>query len=120
MAETKTYQGQCHCGAVRFSVSTDLSGMCDCNCSRCRRLGWVMQSVPASAFELQAGEDKLTPYHFNTDKIDHLFCSHCGIESFARGEDGMGNATYMVNVNCLEGAPPIDRASIKHWDGASF
>lgn len=120
MSETKTYAGQCHCGAVRFSVSTDLSGLCDCNCSRCRRLGWVMQAVPASAFTLEAGMDRLVPYHFNTDRIDHLFCSQCGIESFARGTDSTGNATYMVNVNCLDGAPPIDRASIKHWDGASF
>lgn len=120
MSIARDYAGQCHCGAVRYTVHTDLSGLGDCNCSRCRRLGWVMQSVPASDFTLLAGEEALTRYGFNTDKIDHLFCRVCGIESFARGTDGQGNMLYMVNVNCLEGVPPIDRSAIKHWDGANF
>ncbi|ODT48299.1 MAG: hypothetical protein ABS74_19290 [Pelagibacterium sp. SCN 63-126] len=120
MTEAQNYDGACHCGAVRFSVQTDLSSPADCNCSRCRRLGWVMQSVPASQFQLQTGEDNLTLYRFNTEMIDHLFCKTCGIESFARGSDGQGNQLVMININCLEGVPPIDRKAIKHWDGANF
>ena len=120
MPERASYHGQCHCGAVSYSVSTDLSELADCNCSRCRRLGWVMQGVPAADFHLEGGQDRLVEYRFNTDQIQHLFCSTCGIESFARGSDGQGNAVVMINVNCLEGAPPVDRAAIKHWDGAAF
>jgi hypothetical protein len=120
MAEKHLYSGQCHCGAVRYSVNTDLTGLGDCNCSRCRRLGWVMQSVPEADFTLEAGGENLTTYRFNTEAIDHLFCKTCGIESFARGSDGKGNVLYMINVNCLEGAPPVDRSAIKHWDGANF
>ncbi len=52
--------------------------------------------------------------------IDHLFCKTCGIESFARGSDGKGNEMVMININCLENAPEIDRNAIKHWDGAKF
>jgi hypothetical protein len=120
MPEAKTYSGQCHCGAVRYEATTDLSSLADCNCSRCRRLGWIMQSLPAEDFRLISGEDKLTAYHFNSMGIDHLFCSVCGIESFARGRDGEGRELVMINVNCLENAPPIERAAIAHWDGASF
>jgi len=120
MPEKRDYHGQCHCGAVRFTAHTDLAGMGDCNCSRCRRLGWVMQAVPAADFTLHSGEDRLSLYRFNTEKIDHLFCSACGIESFARGSDGKGNAMVMVNVNCLDDAPPVDRGAIAHWDGANF
>lgn len=120
MPETRSYSGQCHCGAVRYTVDTDLSGMGDCNCSRCRRIGWILQSAPASAFNLLSGEDNLTLYRFNTEKIDHLFCKTCGIESFARGDDGKGNAMVMINVNCLEGVPTVDRSTIKHWDGANW
>jgi hypothetical protein len=79
-----------------------------------------MQSVPASDFKLLSGAETLTEYRFNTHHIDHSFCSVCGIESFARGEDGKGNALVMVNVNCLEDAPPIDRNGVKHWDGRNF
>jgi hypothetical protein len=120
MPEKRDYHGQCHCGAVRFTARTDFNSLGDCNCSRCRRLGWVMQSVPGSDFELLSGEDNLTLYRFNTEKIDHLFCKTCGIESFARGDDGKGNVMVMINVACLEDAPPVDRNAIKHWDGANF
>lgn len=114
----KAHQGSCHCGAVRFEAETTLDGLLDCNCSRCSRLGWVLQPVPAAHFKLLSGEDKLTNYHFNTHKIDHLFCSVCGVQSFGRGKDGEGNPVYMVNVNCLENVE-IDRNTVYHWDGKS-
>ena len=120
MSATKTYHGQCHCGAVRYTATTDLATMGDCNCSRCRRLGWVMQSLPSQDFTLESGEANLAIFHFNTETIDHLFCKTCGIESFARGSDGKGNELVMINVNCLEAAPVVDRTAIKHWDGANW
>jgi hypothetical protein len=120
VTETKTHHGQCHCGAVRFELDSALDSPGDCNCSRCRRLGVVWQSVPAQNFRLEAGEGAQTLYRFNTERIEHLFCSRCGIESFARGADGKGNAVVMVNVNCLDDAPSPDRAAITHWDGRSW
>ncbi|MDC9822883.1 GFA family protein [Devosia sp. ZB163] len=120
MSERETYLGQCHCGAVRYEVKTDLMALGDCNCSRCARLGWVMQTVPEADFQLVSGEDKLRTYHFNTHSIDHLFCTECGIESFARGKDGEGKRLVTINVNCLVDAPAIDRSLIKHWDGRSW
>ena len=120
MADKRTYEGQCHCGVVRFSIASDLSALGDCNCSMCSRLGWVMQTVPAADFELLSGEDKLSTYRFNTAMFAHQFCSVCGIESFARGDDGKGNVSYTVNVACLAGLPDIDRSSVKHWDGRNW
>lgn len=120
MPERQTFSGQCHCGAVRFTATTDLGSMGDCNCSRCRRVGWIMQSVPEADFTLVSGADQLVLYQFNTHKIDHQFCRSCGIEPFASGVDGEGRKTFMVNVNCLENTPPIDRSAIAHWDGASW
>ncbi len=120
MTEAKIHHGSCHCGAVRFSVETDFSSLADCNCSRCRRLGWVMQSAPADKFTLEAGANNLTLYRFNTEMIDHVFCRTCGIQSFARGSDGQGNQLVMVNVNCLQNPPAIDKATVRHWDGANF
>jgi hypothetical protein len=117
--EAETVHGGCHCGAVRFEAVTALDSLGDCNCSRCARLGWVMQSVPDRDFTLLSGTETLTPYRFNTERIEHLFCPVCGIESFARGTDAEGHALYMVNVNCLEGVE-IDRDKVHHWDGRSF
>ena len=105
---------------MQYYDVTDLGSKGDCKCSRCRRLGWVLQSAPASQFTLLSGEDNLTTYHFNTENIDHLFCRTCGIEAFSRGSDGKGNEMVMINVNCLEPAVTVDRNAIKHWDGANW
>jgi hypothetical protein len=117
MADRKTYQGQCHCGAVRFSATTDLSDLFDCNCSRCRRLASVMGSAPASDFVVHAGEEALAVYHFNHHAIDHLFCTTCGVQPFSRGTFG-DQPMVVFNVGCLEGAPMIDRSTILHYNGA--
>ena len=114
------YQGSCHCGRVAYEVEADLGQTISCNCSYCQRRGSILTFAPASAFTLTKGEDALTEYRFHTQKIQHLFCETCGIESFARGSDGKGNEMVMVNVNCFDQPPPIDRTAIKHWDGANF
>ena len=88
MSERRTYAGQCHCGAVKFEMTSDLAGLGDCNCSMCSRLGWVMQTVPESDFRLLEGADKLSTYRFGSRMYAHQFCTTCGIESFARGDDG--------------------------------
>ncbi|PJE75535.1 aldehyde-activating protein [Candidatus Uhrbacteria bacterium CG10_big_fil_rev_8_21_14_0_10_48_11] len=102
----QTYTGGCQCGAVRYSVTTDLAKLLTCNCSRCGKLGAILTFVPQNQFELLSGEDNLTSYLFNTKKINHLFCTTCGIESFARGSDKEGNKTIAINVRCLDGIDP--------------
>ncbi|HEV7277720.1 MAG TPA: GFA family protein [Devosiaceae bacterium] len=119
MNETPSYEGSCHCGAVRFTVRTDLRQLFDCNCSRCRRVASVMTAVPAADFELLQGEDRLQPYRFNHHAIEHLFCRDCGIQSFSRGS-GPDGPTVVLNVGCLEGVPVVDRSGITHFDGASM
>lgn len=120
MTDMNTYSGGCHCGAVRYTAQTELDSLMTCNCSRCKRLGWVMQPVPAVRFNLIRGADNLTLYHFNTNTIDHLFCKTCGIESFGRGRDENGTETVMINVNCLDDAPPVNTGAVTHWDGANM
>lgn len=119
MSKAKTYEGGCHCGAVRYHVTTNLEHMFDCNCSRCRRVAAVMTAVPASDFVLERGEQSLTLYQFNHHAIEHLFCKVCGIQSFSRGTSANG-PTVVVNVGCLDGVALVDRSTITHYDGASF
>jgi hypothetical protein len=118
MAEAQDYQGGCHCGAVRFSVTTGLEPVIECNCSHCSKKGFLLTFVPAEQFALQAGEDALTDYRFNTHKIRHRFCKVCGVQAFGEGVSKEGRATRAINVRCLDG---IDLGSVKRtpWDGAS-
>jgi hypothetical protein len=98
----QSYSGGCHCGRVRYEVAADLAKTITCNCSRCRRLGWVLTFTPATSFRLLSGEEALTDYQFNKRVIHHLFCATCGIESFARARSPEGVETIAVNVRCLD------------------
>ena len=118
MAEQR-YTGGCQCGKVRYEVTTDLDRTMSCNCSRCAKLGWIISFVPASNFRLLSGEDGLSDYLFNKHVIHHLFCSTCGIESFARGTGPDGSEAVAVNARCLDG---VDVGALKPTavDGKSF
>jgi hypothetical protein len=103
----KTYQGSCHCGAVRFEADIDLAaGTCKCNCSICFKTRAWMAFIPADAFRLLSGEQDLREYQFARKSIHHMFCAQCGVRPFAHGTDGKGNRFYAVRVNCLDGVDP--------------
>ena len=112
------HTGSCQCGAVAFEVDVDISAPVACNCSRCRRLGSLFAFAPRSAFTLLKGEGATTEYQFNKHVIHHLFCTTCGIESYALGTGGDGSEMVAVNVNCLDG---VDARTLpfKTHDGAS-
>ena len=116
----ETYTGGCHCGAVRFTATADIGQVIECNCSHCSAKGLLLAFIPAGQFDLEKGEGALSDYRFNTHKIDHQFCTTCGIESFARGVGPDGAAMVVINVNCLEPAVPVDRGAIQHYDGANW
>lgn len=116
MPEAKTYTGGCHCGKIRYEVTTDLAKVVTCNCSRCSKLGWFLSFVPAAQFRLISGGDDLTEYRFNTGKIAHLFCRHCGVESFARGEGPGGVEMTAINVRCLDGVD-VDALTLTPFNG---
>jgi hypothetical protein len=115
----KVYSGGCHCGAVRYDVAADIGEVMACNCSRCAKLGWLMTFVPASDFTLKSGADATTDYRFNKRTIHHLFCSACGIESYARGKGPTGVEMVAINVRCLDGVDP-DAFKVKTVDGRSL
>lgn len=114
-----TYTGSCHCGTVTYEVTGEFAEAMRCNCSHCKRKGWLLAFVPVEQFSMKTGEDNLTMYHFNKHHIDHNFCKTCGVQSFAYGGDGQGNHMYAINLNCLE---DFDSYSlpVKDVDGKSI
>lgn len=114
----KTYSGGCQCGNVRYEVQLDLAGVISCNCSRCRRLGSLLAFAPEESFTLLKGEEAMTDYTFNRHAIHHLFCSTCGIQSFARGTAPDGRKMAAINVRCLDDVD-IDAMPVQKVDGRS-
>ncbi len=116
MAETKIYKGGCHCGKVRFEAETDLANTLTCNCSICAKRAPIHNAIDAAKFKLLSGQDALTDYRFNKKRIQHLFCSTCGVESFARGQGQDGKEMVMINARCLD---DVDVAALtpRFFDG---
>jgi hypothetical protein len=80
---TRTAEGGCHCGAVRFSVEfTAPPQLLDCNCSICAKTGYLHLIASEEDFTLLSGGGDLTEYSFGSGTAKHLFCRHCGIKSF--------------------------------------
>lgn len=111
------YLGSCHCGDVQFSVEAPEVIEADlCNCSVCKKSGYLHLIVPNSRFELLAGKDKLLEYRFNAKIAKHYFCSRCGIKPFyipRSNPDGVD-----VNVHCLD--TPIKQINISDFDGQNW
>lgn len=116
----KTYQGSCHCGAVRFEAELDLEqSTYRCNCSICRRNRFWPAVAREGDCRLLSGETELTQYLFNTKKNQHYFCKHCGVRPFGIGTDTPIGKMYGVNLGCLTGISEeeLSRLPITYVDG---
>lgn len=120
MAESTTYSGGCHCGAVRYRVTTEpLRSALTCNCSICSKTGTLLAFAPEAQFDLVRGRDVLTDYQFGKKRIHHLFCARCGVRSFARGTGPGGANVVAINVRCLDGVD-LGALTLKPFDGRSL
>lgn len=111
-------RGGCHCGAVRFEVETEERVAVEsCNCSICRKTGYLHLIVPAARFRLISGSDQLTEYRFNTGVARHFFCVRCGIKSFYTPRSNPDGVS--VNLRCLDDAD-APQAEIREFDGRNW
>ncbi len=110
----ETFEGGCHCGAVRFRVRTGELRALDCNCSICTKKGFLHLIVPLDQFEILCGEEALIDYRFGTGVARHRFCRVCGIHPFYTPRSHPDRVD--VNVRCLDG-DALDRFAVEPFDG---
>jgi hypothetical protein len=112
------HTGGCHCGRVRFEVVAPAHlEVSDCDCSVCRKSGYLHLTVPRSRFKLLSGSEFLTTYQFNTRTAKHLFCSVCGIKSFYVPRSHPEG--FSVNVRCLDEGT-IDQVTVTPFNGKEW
>ncbi|KAL4224331.1 hypothetical protein ACF0H5_017786 [Mactra antiquata] len=115
--ELLTYQGGCHCGAVRFQVKAPAKvHVYKCNCSVCEKKQNDHFIVPDSRFQLLQGDDKITTYTFNTHKAKHTFCKICGVQSFYKPRSNPDG--YGIMPHCLDNKPDIE--IVEEFDGKNW
>lgn len=110
-------QGGCHCGAIRFQVIIDRWRVQDCNCSICRKKGFLHLIIPAENFTLLQGQEILSTYTFNTGVAKHTFCRICGIHSFYHPRSHPQGID--VNIRCLDRDLSTE-FEIEIFDGANW
>jgi len=113
------FEASCQCGKVVCKVDADIpTSVFECNCSRCRRLGFLLAFVPRDSFTLVQGDDVLKSYFFHKHVIEHRFCTECGVQPFALGNMPDGSPMAGINMRCVE-TVDLDALERQKVDGAS-
>jgi len=114
-----TMTGSCHCGKIAYELEGDVpTSAISCNCSMCQRKGSLLHFAPAGSFILKGSRDDLSTYRFNSESIQHHFCSTCGCSPFAEGEHPESGKMVAINLRCADGVD-LDALQINQVDGAS-
>ena len=108
----------CHCGGIEAEVNVPENGfekVMRCNCSICKRKGYIIGVVQPDDFKLTKGEELLTLYQFYTKTAKHYFCKVCGIHTHNRPRSNP--KIYGVNIACVEGIRPFEIENVPVNDG---
>jgi len=115
----KTYHGSCHCGRVKFSVTTDIHKVVSCNCSICSKKGVLHHRVTPEQFDLLEGKEYLSLYQFETKKAKHFFCKECGIHPFSNPRSAPD--MYSIDVKCLDDFDlEVEEYEVIKFDGKNW
>ena len=66
----------CHCGSVQAEINVTEKGfekILRCNCSMCKRKGYIIGVIGPDDFKILKGEDLLKVYQFYTNTAKHYF-----------------------------------------------
>ncbi len=112
------HDGACHCGAVRFAVALpdDITAH-ECNCSLCKKVGFLHLIIPKDRFTIKEGEDHLTDYRFNSGVAKHYFCKTCGVKAFYVPRSNPNG--WSVNLRCLD-RTEFTKITIEPFDGQNW
>lgn len=111
--------GSCHCGKIAYTLDEDApSAAMACNCSICRRKGYLLHFSTPDKFTLHGSRDDIQVYTFKSHTIRHQFCKTCGCAPFGEGEGPNGPAA-VINLRCADDVD-LDALNITYFDGASL
>ena len=108
----------CHCKKVEAEIklpNTGFEKLMRCNCSICKRKGFIMSFVGPDCFNIVRGNELLKLYQFHSKTAKHYFCSNCGIHTHAKPRSNPN--IYMINVACIEGIKPFELKNVIVNDG---
>jgi hypothetical protein len=112
-------RGSCHCGAVAYRLDDDPREAMECNCSICRRKGYLLAFSTPERFTLETPREALAVYTWNRHAIRHQFCRTCRCAPFGEATAPDATAMVAVNLRCAEGLD-LGRLRVTPFDGTSL
>ncbi|KAJ4538481.1 hypothetical protein HRR83_004712 [Exophiala dermatitidis] len=122
--KSKTYNGSCHCGRVKFTMKlsppVEDGPVTNCNCSICHINGALMVYPLESNITWESGFDEMKTYTFGQKRIAHTFCPTCGTSISGKSTDPNFFAhNRAINVRVLKDVD-IDKLNLRKVDGRSL
>ncbi len=109
--------GQCHCGAVRWSLAVRPDWLTRCNCSYCRRANALWAHAERSLVALDYGADGVVRYSRGDKTLAFISCRNCGCTTHWESLDPAASGRMAVNANMAAPAA-IEGLRIRNFDGA--
>tara|TARA_R110000772_G_scaffold134490_4_gene243032 strand:- start:1061 stop:1408 length:348 start_codon:yes stop_codon:yes gene_type:complete len=110
--------GSCHCGAVEIMIPEAPKKILQCNCSLCRKTGWIGGYYGPADIRIEALEDVLVRYVQGDKMLALWHCKTCGSTThwtpLTAPPDRMG-----INMRLFD-RELWQEAKISEVDGASF
>ena len=98
----------CHCGGVEIQFKLSDEGfkkIIRCNCSLCKRKGYIIGIVGPDDLKIAKGENLLKLYQYHTKTAKHYFCSNCGV--YTHSNPRSNPKLYGLNLGCVEDVDPV-------------
>ena len=117
--ENGSFDGGCHCGAVRFTVQGPLWQILICHCSDCRNLAgnsWASTAVADGNCRMIKSE--ALKWYKSSSWATRGFCGECGAQMFYKVNDGseFSVAAGMLDEELgLRAAGQIFAGSLPEW-----
>ncbi len=112
------WTGQCHCGAVTVAMAIPPTETAQCNCSLCRKTGFIGVYGDPKDIVVKAPEQAMASYVQGDCMIAVWHCKTCGITThwtpITAPPDRMGVNARLFDPELWHHLPVI------HCDGASY
>lgn len=99
----ETYSTNCHCGQLKYEVKLSppvpQHTIVSCNCSICRRNGYLLACALRGNVRILRGGDRTAEYSFNRHKATHVFCPACGSSAFIGFNNNEAKDVIGINVH---------------------
>jgi hypothetical protein len=101
---------------VGFEIPELPTTVTACNCSFCRRAGWILAYFPAEAVRFTAGLGRVAPYTHGDRTLTAYHCPTCGCPTHWRG---LGEHAGRIGVNVrLIDPRDLEGVTVRFLDGA--